>query len=64
MGNTSTKAGNHNDGNTTKDRGQSGSFGYSQGQRNTGRTGSGKSSPANSNTVDANKRTTSDPRVV
>lgn len=64
MGNTSAgRVGAPNEGQTDMGRGNTMNFSFSMSGRKTGRVSAGISSGANSETVDANKRVASDPRL-
>lgn len=64
MGNTTAgSVGGGNDGKTDMGRGNKMNFTYSKGGRPTGKIAGGISSGANGQSVDANKRTVSDPRL-
>jgi hypothetical protein len=62
MPNSVPNAPGGNEGQTDQGRGSTEEFTYNKGMRKTGRTGSVGAGP-NSNTVDGNKKTNSDPRL-
>jgi hypothetical protein len=61
--NSAGRVGPSNEGQTDQGRGNTDSFTYNKGQRKTGKAGGSPRMVPNSDTVDGNKRTATDPRL-
>ncbi len=61
--NSAGRVGSSNEGQTDQNRGDTKTFTYNKGQRKTGKVGGSPRMAPNPNTVDGNKRTSSDPRL-